>query len=352
MRETSEYEMASQIVLRLLGHDSWERLTEFKESVPSAGKCEIVIKVRSVALNFRDIAISTGKYPFPVKNNVVPGSDAAGDIVGVGEGAQGFTKGDKVIVAFDIATLYGPIRNWNNGLGGPIDGVLREYVAVPSAAVVKLPDSYLSYSQWASVVCTGTTVWNSFYGNIPLKPGNTVLCLGTGGVSVTGIVLAKAAGATTIITSSSSEKLHYVQHKYGADYTINYKTTPKWAEEVQKITHGSGVDYILENGGSGTIKQSLEAVAYGGNIAVIGFLSPSLQHTMPDVAGLALAKGVIVRGIMVGSKQLLEDAVRFIGARNIPVPVEKTFKFSRDQVIEAYAYLASRQHTGKVCIDF
>ncbi|KAK6811451.1 hypothetical protein RU639_012665 [Aspergillus parasiticus] len=320
MRETSpKYRMPSQAVLRLLGHDSWEQLAEFKESVPSAGKHEVAIKVRSVALNFRDIAISTGKYPFPVKNNVVPGSDAAGDIVGVGEGVQGFTKGDKVIVTFDLATLYGPIRNWNNGLGGPIDGVLREYVAVPSTAVVKLPDSHLSYSQWASVVCTGTTVWNSFYGNIPLKPGDTVLCLGTGG---------------------------------GADYTINYKTTPKWAEEVQKITNGNGVDYILENGGSGTIKQSLEAVAYGGNIAVIGFLSPSLQHTMPDVAGLALAKGVIVRGIMVGSKQLLEDAVRFIGARNIPVPVEKTFKFGRDQVVDAYAYLASRQHTGKVCIDF
>ncbi|KAE8311113.1 chaperonin 10-like protein [Aspergillus transmontanensis] len=317
--------MPSQAVLRLLGHDSWEQLAEFKESVPSAGKHEVAIKVRSVALNFRDIAISTGKYPFPVKNNVVPGSDAAGDIVGVGEGVQGFTKGDKVIVTFDLATLYGPIRNWNNGLGGPIDGVLREYVAVPSTAVVKLPDSHLSYSQWASVVCTGTTVWNSFYGNIPLKPGDTVLCLGTGGVSVTGL---------------------------GADYTINYKTTPKWAEEVQKITNGNGVDYILENGGSGTIKQSLEAVAYGGNIAVIGFLSPSLQHTMPDVAGLALAKGVIVRGIMVGSKQLLEDAVRFIGARNIPVPVEKTFKFGRDQVVDAYAYLASRQHTEKVCIDF
>ncbi|KAK6819045.1 hypothetical protein RU639_008156 [Aspergillus parasiticus] len=108
------------------------------------------------------------------------------------------------------------------------------------------------------------------------------------------------------------------------------QTVLRLLEEVQKITHGSGVDYILENGGSGTIKQSLEAVAYDGNIAVIGFLSPSFQHSMPDVAGLALTKGVIVRGIMVGSKQLLEDAVRFIGARNMPVPVEKTFKFSRD----------------------
>jgi NADPH:quinone reductase-like Zn-dependent oxidoreductase len=146
--------------------------------VPSAGKHELLIKVRSVALNFRDIAIATGKYPFPVKEQVVPGSDAAGDIASVGEGVQGFSKGDKVIATFDIATLYGPIRNWNNGLGGPIDGVLREYVTIPAGAVVKIPESSLNYAQWASVVCTGTTAWNSLYGNIPLKPGNTVLFLG------------------------------------------------------------------------------------------------------------------------------------------------------------------------------
>ncbi|KAF7589924.1 hypothetical protein BBP40_003504 [Aspergillus hancockii] len=344
--------MSTQTVLRLTGHDSWERLVEFKELAPSAGKHELLIKVRSVALNFRDIAISTGKYPFPVKDEVVPGSDVAGDIVGVGEGVQGFSKGDKVIATFDIATLYGPIRSWSNGLGGPIDGVLREYVTIPAEAVVKLPESSLSYAQWASVVCTGTTAWNSLFGNIPLKPGNTVLFLGTGGVSITGLVLAKAAGATTIITSASDKKLQYVQQKYGVDHIINYKTTPKWAEEVQKITQGCGVDYILENGGSGTIKQSLEAVSYGGNISVIGFLSAAPQNKMPDVAGLALAKGAVVRGIMVGSKQQLEEAVRFIGTHNLPVPVEKTFKFSRDQVVEAYKYLASGQHTGKVCIDF
>jgi NADPH:quinone reductase-like Zn-dependent oxidoreductase len=170
--------MSTQTTLRLLGHDSWERLSEFKEPVPSAGKHELLIKVRSVALNFRDIAIATSKYPFPVKDKVVPGSDAAGDVVEVGDGVQGFSKGDKVIATFDIATLYGPIRNWGNGLGGPIDGVLREYVTISAEAVVKLPDSTLSYGQWASVVCTGTTAWNSLYGNIPLKPGNTVLFLG------------------------------------------------------------------------------------------------------------------------------------------------------------------------------
>jgi NADPH:quinone reductase-like Zn-dependent oxidoreductase len=165
-------------------------------------------------------------------------------------------------------------------------------------------------------------------------------------------MLAKAAGARIIITSSSDEKLQHVKAKYGADYTINYKTTPDWAAEVQKITRGEGVDFILENGGSGTIKQSLDAIAFGGVISVIGFLSAAKPEEMPDVAGLAVGKGAVVRGIMVGSKQQLEDVARFIGAHNLPVPVEKTFKFGRDEVVEALNYLASRQHIGKVCIDF
>ncbi|KAJ5976827.1 hypothetical protein N7501_000169 [Penicillium viridicatum] len=306
--------MSNQNVIRLTSQGSWENLAHFKEPIPTAGKHEVLIAVKSVALNFRDIAIATSKYPFPIKKNVVPGSDAAGDVVEIGEGVSGFKLGDK-----------------GNGLGGPVDGVLREYISVPAQAVVKIPEnSTLSYTQWASVVCTGTTAWNSLYGNNPLKPGQTVLFQGTGGVSITGLILAKAAGAKTIITSSSDEKLQYVKAQYDVDYTINYKKTPDWAAETQKITGGQGVDFILENGGSGTIKQSLDAIAYGGVISVIGFLSTAKQEEMPDVAGLALAKGAVVRGIMVGSKQQLEDVTRFIGTHNLSVAVEKTFKFGRD----------------------
>ncbi|GFN19462.1 hypothetical protein AtubIFM55763_005793 [Aspergillus tubingensis] len=343
----------SQTVLRLSARDSWDKLVQHQEAIPSAGKHEVLIKVRSVALNFRDIAISTGQYPFPVKDQVVPGSDAAGDIVEVGEGVSGLQQGDKVIVNFDLATTYGPLRSWHWGLGGPVDGVMREYFSVPAHAVIKIPESSkLSYAQWAGVVCTGVTAWNALYGNVPLRPGQSVLFLGTGGVSITGLVLAKAAGAITIITSSSDEKLQHVKEKYGVDHTINYKKTPNWAAEVQKVTNGQGADYIFENGGAGTIKQSLDAISYGGTIAVIGFLAQASQEAMPNVAALAIGKGAVIRGIMVGSKQLLEEAVRFIGNRDLPVPVEKTFKFSRDQVVEAYNYLASGQHVGKVCVEF
>ncbi|KAJ5103379.1 Polyketide synthase enoylreductase, partial [Penicillium argentinense] len=345
--------MSSHTVLRLTARDSWKSIQQFEEPRPIVGKHEVLIKVRSVALNFRDIAISTSTYPFPLKDQVVPGSDAAGDVIEVGEGVVAFAPGDKVVAAFDAITLYGPIKSWNGGLGGPMDGVLREYITLPAQSVVKIPQSSsLSYAQWASVVCTGVTAWNSLFGDLPLKLGQTVLFQGTGGVSITGLVLAKAAGARTIITSSSDDKLRYVKEKYHADHIINYKKTPDWASEVRKITDGRGVDFILENGGSGTIQQSLSAIAYGGNIAVIGFLSVAPQGEMPDVAGLALGKGANIRGIMIGSKEMLEDAVRFIGNHNLQIPVEKTFNFSRDEVVDAFDYMTGGQHIGKSASTF
>lgn len=160
--------------------------------------------------------------------------------------------------------------------------------------------------------------------------------------------MAKAAGATVIITSSSDEKLDFVKKSYGADYTINYKTHPEWSKEVMKITNGQGVDYILENGGSGTIAESINSVKMGGNVSVIGFLSQAKE--MPDVAGMALAKGAVVRGVVVGSTQLLQEVVRFVARKGLRLPVEKEFAFSEENTIKAFEYLTSGAHIGKVCI--
>ncbi|EHA26128.1 hypothetical protein ASPNIDRAFT_142020 [Aspergillus niger ATCC 1015] len=294
--------MALRTALRHTTHDSWKSIREVQEPRPTVGNHEGLIKVRRAPLNYRDVAIATGKYPFSTKDQVVPGSDDAGDVV---------------------------------------------------ESVVKIPESSsLSYAQWASVVCTGVTAWNAPFGALPLKPGQNVLFQGTGGVSVTGLTLAKAADAIMIITSSSDDKLQYVKEKYGVDHVINYKKTPDWASEVQKITAGRGVDFIIENGGSGTIKQSLDAIAFGGTIALIGFLSIAAHEDMPDVALLTLGKGANVRGIMIGSKEMLEDAVCFIGSHDLAIPVEKTFNFGRDSVINAFDYMISGQHIGKICIDF
>ncbi|KAK2611615.1 hypothetical protein N8I77_004946 [Diaporthe amygdali] len=343
--------MATQTVYRLAQRTSIQDLVTGTEPVPEPSSDEVLIRIRSVALNFRDFAVATGRYPFPVKDGVIPCSDLSGDVVKVGSHVDDFAKDDKVIAAFDLSTLYGAIKDWNHSLGGEIDGVLREFISLPSSTLIKIPaEAQLSYSQLSALVCTGTTAWNSLYGNVALKPGQTVLFLGTGGVSITGLILAKAAGATTIITSSSDSKLMHVQETYGADHVINYKTTPNWSEEVLKITKGHGADFIFENGGAGTIAQSINAVAYGGSIAVIGFLSSCPQDQMPDVAALALSKGAVVRGIIVGSKQHLEEVTRYVLARGLSVPVEKEFGSGRGDIIAAFEYLTSGTHVGKVCI--
>ncbi|KAH7010313.1 hypothetical protein EDB80DRAFT_839584 [Ilyonectria destructans] len=344
--------MALQKVFRLPQRTSVHDLVVNDEPIPVPSPNEVLIKIRKVALNYRDVAVATSKYPFTVKGDVVPCSDFAGDVVSVGNRVEGFAPHDRVISSFDLNTPYGAIQDWNHSLGGNLDGALRQYIALPSDALVKIPeDSQVDYAQASALVCTGATAWNALYGNVALKPGQTVLFLGTGGVSITGLVLAKAAGAVTIITSSSDSKLKHVQEQYGADYTINYNKTPDWSREVLRITKGRGADFILENGGAGTIAKSIDAVAYGGNISVIGFLAACAQDEMPDVAALALSKGAVVRGIMVGSKQQLEDVTRFVAAKGLKLPVEKEFGFSRDEVIAACEYMMGGQHIGKICIS-
>lgn len=166
---------------------------------------------------------------------------------------------------------------------------------------------------------------------------------------MTGLVLAKAAGARTIITSSSDAKLQLAKEKYGVDYTINYKTHPHWSEQVNSITHDQGADIIFENGGSGTLAQSLACVARGGQIAVIGFLAAAKPEEMPDVAMGVLGKGCIVRGINVGAKALTEDLVAFACSKNLGVHIEQTYKFEKDEIFKAYGDL-EKGPVGKIAI--
>jgi NADPH:quinone reductase-like Zn-dependent oxidoreductase len=173
-----------QTVYRLSHRRSFSGLTPCKEPIPSPSHHEVVIKTRSVALNYRDIAVATSTYPAPCKENGVPCSDAAGDIVSVGAGVQNLSVGDKVVAAFDPTVLYGPRQGFGQGLGAMVDGVLREYVLMPATTVVKVKqDGEQSYGEWASLVCTGVTCWNALYGNVPLKPGQVVLCQGVYGNS-------------------------------------------------------------------------------------------------------------------------------------------------------------------------
>lgn len=208
-----------QKVFRLKSRTGIDNLTLHDEEMPQAAAYEVVIKVRSVALNFRDIAIAHDQYPLWVKDDLIPGSDAAGEIVEVGPQVVGLSVGDSVVATFNPYNLYGTVRDHSGGLGGAMDGVLRTYLPIAASAVVKIPQgSSLKPSQWAALVCTGTTVWNALYGSTQFKPGQSILFMGefllstlgktianmtcrkgTGGVSMTGLVFAKAIGAKTIM---------------------------------------------------------------------------------------------------------------------------------------------------------
>lgn len=221
---------STHTVFRLVHRNGFDGLQALTESILEPGRHELLIKVRTVAFNYRGAAIARSQYPFSVKDNVTTCSDAMGEVVEVGSSVPGFDKGDRVAVAFDPTALSGTIDNLNNGLGGQVDGALSHYKCIPHQGVVKLPtESVIKDEQWAAVARSGVTPLGVLYGNIPLRLGQTVLFQGIRGMSVTGLALAKAAGARTIITSSSDEDLDYVQSRFGADQIINYKKTLDWA---------------------------------------------------------------------------------------------------------------------------
>ena len=170
--------MSSQTVFRVTLKDGIDGIQAFQEPIPRAGNYEVLIKIRSVALNYRDIAIASSKYPLPIKDQVIPTSDMAGEVVQVGDLVDGFSIGDWVLPPISASYLYGSFKEGVDAYGSVADGMLREYVVLPAHILVKVPKSTLSFNQWAAVVCTGSTVWNAYYGNTPLKPGDTVLLQG------------------------------------------------------------------------------------------------------------------------------------------------------------------------------
>ena len=324
--------------------DGYENL-KFVESALSQPKgTEVVIKVHAVSLQYRDLMVSLGKYP-GAKPNVVVASDAAGEIVAIGEGVKGWKVGDRVCPNFSLDHLDGDTNPeiFGTSLGAPIDGVLREYLKVPAHSLVRIPE-HLSYEEGSTLPCAALTAYNALHGPKPLKAGDTVLILGTGGVSIFGLQFALASGAEVIVTSSSDEKLK-VARELGAHHTINYKTTPNWDQEVLKITGGRGVDHTIEVGGPGTIQKSGNATRMAGYIHVIGFVaSGDNQIPIPAV----VHKAQIYRGILIGSVAQFQAMNRLITTQKLKPVVDKVFPF--EQTVQAYSYLESQKHVGKVVI--
>jgi len=332
---------------RLPKTDGFHDLTLTEASVRPPKPTEVLVKVHAVSLQFRDLIIAKGQYALGQKDNVVPGSDMAGEILAVGDAVTGWAVGDKVCANFSVDHIFGDVTEETklSGLGGPIDGVLTEYKILPAHSLVKIPDGW-SYIEASTLPCAAVTAYNALLGPNPLKGGDTVLVLGTGGVSIFGLQIAVASGATVIATSSSDNKLALAK-KLGATHVINYKTTPDWEKEVLRITGGRGVDHVIEVGGAGTINKSLASTRYGGTVSVIGFVAGA--GDMSTLPGVILGRAALVRGILIGSRTQFEDLVRLINTAGLKPVVDKVFAFEETRA--AYEYLESQQHVGKVCVQ-
>jgi alcohol dehydrogenase len=317
---------------RLEGLDA---LTRHEEARPKPQRGEVLIRVRAVSLNYRDIAIPCG---------LIPCSDAAGEIAETGAGVHTLKPGDRVVSSFHARWFGGrpPAGIMKESYGNGRDGWLTEYKVVSQEAVVKIDDR-LSFEEASTFPCAGVTAWNALSGPQPIGPGDTVLTQGSGGVSIFALQLAKALGATVVSTTSSAKNEDLLR-KLGADYTINYNETLEWGKAVRELI-GNGVDRIVEVVGPQTILQSLEAIRWNAEIVLVGFLSGK----GPDINYFKLkGSGATIRSIGVGDRSMLEELVRVVASAGIKPVIDRTFDF--EDALQALHYLAEGKHVGKIVV--
>lgn len=323
-----------------------EYLTIVEREVPTAKFGEVLIKFHAFSLNYRDLMVVEGKYNPRMKFPAIPFSDGAGEIVSVGDGVRKWKVGDRVCPIF--------MQGWGEGEadagksktalggGGDWDGVLREFGTFSQNAVVKIPD-HLSFEEAATLPCAAVTAWNAISVSGSIKAGDTVLTLGTGGVSVFAVQLAKMCGARVIATSGSDEKIAKLR-SLGADETINYREREDWDKAVLDLTDKRGVDHVIEVGGSGTMTRSINAVKTGGHVAVIGVLTSGGDFNPVSL----LMKAVRMQGIYVGSRAMFEDLNRAIIVNGLRPVIDRTFGFG--DVKGALRYMESGSHFGKIIV--
>ncbi|KAF2854072.1 NAD(P)-binding protein [Plenodomus tracheiphilus IPT5] len=319
-------------------------------SIPKIGDKDVLVKINGASLNYRDLIMPLGKHPFPPKDGNVPGSDGAGVVESVGSKVTRFKPGDRVVTLFHPSHIAGPLdaaAPLATGLGGAIDGTLREYGVFDEQGLVAAPKN-LNDLEASTLSCAGLTAWNALYGleSRALKPGHWVLTQGTGGVSIFALQFAKAAGARVIATTSSALKGETLR-KLDADEFINYKETPNWGDKAKELTGGVGVQHVIEVGGPATMAQSLKAIAVDSVITIIGSVG-GMEKDQPTFLD-TLVNTCTVRGIVVGNRLQMQDMVNAIEANNIhPVVDEKVFEFK--DLKEAYEYMWNQKHFGKLTI--
>ena len=307
---------------------------------------EVRVRLGAAGLNFRDLMVADGSYPTPTGRPLVPLGDGAGTVVETGAAARRFQVGDRVVNTYFPGWIDGrpTAASTTVSYGVSVDGVLAEEAVFDEQALVATP-AHLDDVEAAAIACAGITAWNALFVEGGLQPGGTALMLGTGGVSIWALQLARAAGARALITSSDAGKLARAR-ALGAHGTINYRTHPEWQDEVLRLTGGQGADVVVEVGGQGTLARSVAASRMGGRIAVIGGVSGfSSELSLLSLIGGARR----LAGIYVGSRSMFEDLLRFVSLHQLRPVVDHAFGFG--EAGEANAQLASARHFGKLVID-
>ncbi len=309
------------------------------------GPDEIVIRMKSSSLNYRDLLMIKGMYNPRLKFPLIPFSDGCGVVEQSGE-KSGYKPGDRVAPIFAQNWLYGPpgADTSRFTLGGPLDGCARETMVLPSSGVVAVP-AHLSDVEASALPCAGLTAWSALSSHGGSLAGATVVALGTGGVSIFALQFAKMMGARVIVTSSDDEKLEKAL-RLGADEGINYRQKPDWDKEVKRLTGGEGADHIIEVGGAGTLEKSIRAVRPGGCVSLIGILAGVSKDL--DLRPI-LMRNIRVQGILVGHRQGFEEMNRAVDAHRLRPVIDRVFPFQESK--EALEHLASGSHFGKVCIQ-
>lgn len=313
------------------------------ESPAALGPASVRVRLRAATLNYRDLMVLKGWYPVSGAGPLVPGSDGAGDVIETGAAVTRFKVGDRVTTSFFPDWVEGrmSLPRIATALGAGGAGTLAEEVVLDERALVATP-AHLDYAQAASLTCAGVTAWNALFETGGLKPGQTVLLLGTGGVSIWALQLARAAGVRVIITSSSDDKLQRAR-SLGANELINYAKNPEWSGEVRRLTGGEGVDAVLEVGGEKTAAQSLASVRMQGTVVIIGGVSGFGGAINPRSLIVGATR---VQGVYVGSRQMHEDLARFVASAKIEPVVDKVFALG--DAPEAYRHFEAGRHFGKV----
>jgi NADPH:quinone reductase-like Zn-dependent oxidoreductase len=316
-----------------------------RPAVATLAPHEVRVRVRAVSLNFRDLNIARMAKKRASAKRVVPTSDGAGEVIEIGTAVTRVAVGDRVAASFFPAWIDGGFRDEYHAqaLGGSVDGMLAEEVVLGERAWVRIP-SFYTFEQAATLPCAGVTAWHALFEAAALRPGDSIVVQGTGGVSIFALQLARVTGARVHATSSSAEKrARLVQ--MGGETAIDYRENPKWGEAVRVATGGRGVDIAVEVGGPGTFDQSIKALRPGGTMSILGVLT----GTQGPVDTYAIFhRNARVHGVYVGSVTMFESLVRAIEATRLEPIIDRVFGF--DEARAAYEYLASGSHFGKVVV--